>query len=96
MFAARLRKRPGDGAYLNSMLAARKFPTWDTRDFTIGDYGLPTVGTGAVGTGTSQSVLTWATVVALGRYVVEQIHEVDNRLTTRSVKGKKKTELSFK
>ena len=55
---------------------------WYISDFKIGDYGLPTVGREAFGTGTRQRVLPRATVVALGRYVVEQIHVVENRLTT--------------
>ena len=42
------------------------------------------VGREAFGTGTRQGVLHWATVVALGRYVVEQIHVVENRLTTQT------------
>ena len=63
------------------------------RDFKIGDYGLPTVRREAFGTGTRQRALPWATFVALGRYVVEQIHVVENRLQRRQrvrVKGKKK------
>ena len=62
------------------------------RDFKIGDYGLPTVGREAFGTGTRQRVLPGATFVALGRYVVEQIHVVENHLQRRQrvrIKGKK-------
>ena len=84
------------GVFLQLVWMANNFarcPVTNDRDFKIGDYGLPTVGREAFGTGMRQRALPWATFVALGRYVVEQIHVVENRLQRRQrvrLKGKKK------